>query len=273
MRVGIVGGGVFGRVAAAALWEKGCKVTIFDDQRKYSGTSASAFLMKPSWFSGMGKEAYEPALELLDRIYGLQKIHFRIGPVKTYAYRVNKDSVMQRDYHPHMSISEEVTSVSTGKVVLFNQQVFNFDAVIVAAGIWSSRFFEIPGLIGKTGVSFEWKSRIKHSFIRPWAPYKQIVVFNVPDGDKVWGGDGSAILQKNWTEQREQECLERVSSAAGLNPDEAEYHTGVRPFVSKSSAPCLLEKRGKNLYLLTGGGKNGTIAAGWAAHKLVKELL
>jgi glycine/D-amino acid oxidase-like deaminating enzyme len=270
MRVGIVGGGTFGSIIGRALKEEGCKVTIFDCRRSEAASRASGFLMKPSWFDGLGKKITDPALELLDKFYGLQKIKFRMGPLRTFAYRVDREAVLD-DPKLHY-IEEKVTKVQPRVLTLKNGEEHEFDTVILAAGVWSKNLISIPGLEGKKGISFEWKGQhIKRSRIRPWAPYKQVVVFNVPDTNIVWGGDGSAILAENWKEERDEECLERVSKLAGLDGEEATRRTGIRPYI-EGMKPCLLETRGKHLWVATGGAKNGTIAAAWAAYKLAKEL-
>jgi len=269
-RVAVVGGGVFGCVIGRALVEEGCKATIFDCRRPLAASRASGFLMKPSWFDGLGKAVSKPSLDLLDKLYRLQKVKFRVAAgIRTFAYRVDREQVLEDSEHLSY-VERKVVRVGSGYIG-FSGESDNqeYDLVVLAAGIWSAKLTDIGEMIGKKGISFEWKRQIRRSFIRPWAPYKQVVVFNVPGKDLVWGGDGTAIKAENWTEGRESQCLARVSKAAKLEASEATPHVGIRPFTG-GSEPCLLEKRGKRLWLATGGGKNGTIAAGWAAVKIVE---
>lgn len=269
MKIGVVGSGVFGCVIGAALAAAENYVTIFDCGKKQAGSKASGFLMKPSWFSNMKSKDSDKALALLDKLYGLQEIKFKVGPLKTTAFRVDGNKVLQDERMRFLE--RKAVSVADKEIHFDNGQVGEFDLVVVAAGVWCTKFFGVEGLEGKVGVSHEWEGQVEKSFIKPWAPYKQVVVFNIPGTNRVWGGDGSAIISKNWTEEREMKCLARVSTAAKLNWQDAKSTVGIRPFY-KTSEPCLLEKRGKRIWLATGGAKNGTIAAAWAANRLLGEL-
>lgn len=268
MKVGIVGGGIFGCVIAKALSEH-CDVTVFDCRKKEAASKCSGFLMKPSWFDGLGKKITKPGLDTLSSLYKLQEIKFKVGPLRTLVYRVAKDRVLGWD--PLNVIQQKVIGIKENWIKTEDDNERHFDAVILAAGIWTNRFFPKFGVTGKKGISFEWKGEVKRPFIRPWAPYKQVVVFNVPEEpNQVWGGDGSAIKPDNWTEEREKDCLKRVSKAAELEPEEAKQNVGIRPFVEGKTH--ILEKVGKRYWVATGGGKNGTILAGYVAHRLVEEL-
>lgn len=275
MKVGIVGGGTFGSTIGRALQEKGCNVTIFECYKKLAGSKPSGFLMKPSWFSGLGKEVYKPSLELLDKLYGLQKIKFRVGPLKTYAYRVSREAVINdpKLKYVHQKVIRVGPSEGKGLDAFLetDKEEYAFDLVIVAAGVWSGTLVDVPNLVGKKGVSFEWEAaKVEKNRISPWAPYKQTVVFNVPGEDKVWGGDGTALIPENWTDSRDDECLERVAKVSKLPLDKVTKIHGIRPYI-EGVKPCLIERRGRRLWVVTGGAKNGSVAAGWAAYKMVKE--
>lgn len=269
----IIGAGLFGATIARALQAQGRSVTVFDDNRPLSGSGPSGCLMKPSWFSGMGKHVTEPALELLHRLYNVRTVEFRVHPLKVMAKSLwipNREVLDRADLNV---VSTRVTRVlpgTTAPVVELNSEHFwTAPLVVIAAGFWSSLLTPVPGLVGKQGVSFSWRAQVKEPSIRPWAPYKQTVVFNDSDGT-VWGGDGSAIKPENWTCEREGECVARVARSAGLPPLLAVSRVGIRPFV-KSAGPCLVENRGNGLWVATGGAKNGTVAAGWAAYRIAKE--
>lgn len=275
MRVGIVGGGVFGSVIGAALYQDGCKVTVFDSRKENAGSLASGFLMKPSWFSNMKSKDSEASLQLLDELYGLQELKFRVGPLKTTVFRVDRNAVLK---NPDLKyVNEKVEDISSdGKIFTHpNDDPYKFDLVVVAAGVWCHRFFDLPELDGKTGVSFQWKHdgpyspKLEKNLISVWAPYKQVVAFNVPGENEIWAGDGTAILQKNWKEGRVAECMKRVCKATGLPHNGGTFQVGIRPYY-KTKDPCHVEKRGHKLWLATGGSKNGTIGAAWAANKILE---
>jgi hypothetical protein len=82
----VVGAGLFGSIIAAALRARGASVIVVDDARLEAGSRPAACLMKPGWFSSLGKSVYTPALSMLEELYGVKTIKFKMGiaqvPVK-----------------------------------------------------------------------------------------------------------------------------------------------------------------------------------------------
>lgn len=277
----VIGAGLFGQVIRAALVREGMSVLCVDAHRPGSGSLPSACLMKPSWFSGMDREYTNPSLQLLDDIYGVQNLTFRVGPVKT-------DSVLWCDpaailSGPAQRGTVEELPAGSGPVHLRLPEVSDGTVVelrprhvVVAAGAWSGQLLPIQGLDGKAGVSVRYhKLRLRDNFIRPWAPYKQLVAFNLPGDRGVWVGDGSAIKVPNWTSERQQLSIDRCHKAVGSPSTRGVATWGVRPYIPKRllrGRPCLLEEARQGVWVATGGAKNGTVAAGWAAHELARRL-
>lgn len=270
----VIGAGLFGSTIALALAKQGRKVLVFDDNNPMAGSKPSGGLMKPGWFSGMGKEVHEPALKLLFEIAPVRELEFKVqaGPLK---FKIEK--VFQMNNHDLNGVKDislfpyRISSITNNKVQIVNGTlVYEFFSplIIVAAGIWSKDLIpcDIKGL---KGISFFFEGNMAQGVIAPWAPYKQTVAFEKEPG-VVWGGDGSAILTKNWTVERRDECLARVQKVLptpfGLNY----YREGIRPY-APGQKPCLLRKVRPGLYLATGGAKNGAIAAGWCAHRILQE--
>lgn len=266
----IVGAGLFGNTIARALEAEGRKVVVLDDGRPYAASRPSGCLMKPSWFSGLGKAVYEPSLALLERVYGIRDIKFQLplGPTTT---------VHWVDHRQPSStlVTATATAVHPGRVEWAaatldgDAEVGTIEAplVVVAAGIWCTKLLECD-LKGKQGASFEWVGEIPENRIKPWAPYKQVVAFNIPDQDRIWCGDGSAIKPENWTQERFTQSADRCAAFVGKSRNLGTASVGIRPFAKVK--PCLLEEREPGLWLATGGAKNGTIAAGWAAHRILE---
>ena len=90
----IVGGGLFGSIAAAALRGAGMDVMLIDDGRPRSGSRAAGCLMKPSWLSKMGKDNVDASFRLLDRLYGLRTVPLRAGPLSVSAEWINPDIIL-----------------------------------------------------------------------------------------------------------------------------------------------------------------------------------
>lgn len=220
--------------------------------------------MKPSWLSKMGKANVDKSFAVLDRLYGLKTVELWVGPVKVAAQWVNPDVVMADG--PDRQFGK-VIEVGSGYVKLSEPGHFTLRArhVIVAAGAWTSHLIPSVKVVGKVGVSVRLDQPPADNRIDPWAPYKQLVRF-AAEGF-AWAGDGTAILDKNWTPDRLQQSANRIFKFAGLG----EVREGIRPYVDTPD-PAALEEVLPGLWSLTGGGKNGTAAAGWAAAQLVERL-
>lgn len=168
--------------------------------------------------------------------------------------------------------------------------------LVLCTGVWANSCLhgirppELDTLQAKQGISFRWEGKLREGgFIQPWAPYKQIVghqqSLTSPSMPKarntIWVGDGTAILENNWTKDRNSECLVRCREALTLKVEAMEHNPfrhniGLRPYVklpkADGKAPCLFRKLAPAVWLATGAGKNGTIAAGWVTNKLLQEL-
>lgn len=248
--------------------------TIIDCRKKLAGTIPSGGHLKPSWFGDLKKEEYEPAMETLDNIWGLRKQAFKVWPtlMKTEVYRVDTDIVVEttevvEDEVVNIIVSNKRTTVETK-----SGNILKAPLVIVAAGVWCERFFPEIEIQRKKGVSFRMGYDLKKKpFIKPWAPYKQVVAHQQAAGE-IWVGDGSALLDKNWTEQRTKQCLVRCQKALKTEVEPLRVLHGLRPYC-KTKDPCLFKRISRSCYVITGAGKSGTIAAGWSANKLAEEVL
>lgn len=276
----IVGGGIVGGTVSAALRGAGMSVLTLDDARAGAGTPPSGGHLKPSWFGGMPRAEYEPAMELLARVWGMTEERFIIqepllgvGLKRVTIYRVDTDK-FRADVAPYLTPGT-VTSVRPGRVTFtdLDGDVVEAEAplIVVAAGSWTDRLVPVKGLEAKKGVSFRLGAEVPEGIVRPWAPYKQVVVHQQSPGE-VWAGDGSALLAKNWTAARTVECLARCRRVVGEDAPTLETRTGLRPYcptVGKTD-PCLLRETAPGVWAATGAGKSGTIAAGWVAVRLLE---
>ena len=246
----VIGGGIMGATIGLALRKQGRKGLIIDDGRKMAGTRPSGGHLKPSWFSGMKKEDYEPAMELLNNVWGLDESEFKIRPsgLTTTVYRVDTDQVV--------SIKKTI-----GKVTGLDS-LDKYPIVRVGEERYRCRWLVIAG------VSFSFTGTVE-PFIKLWAPYKQIVAHQ-QSKDRIWVGDGTAILSKNWTKEREIQCRKRCAKPLGVGNKLKKITTGLRPYVKKTDGqPCLLKRPYPQVWIATGASKLGTLAAGWAARRII----
>lgn len=268
----VIGAGLFGSIITKELRSQGIDVVVIDDRREGSGSKPAACLMKPSWFSSLGSEFYTPALDTLDRLYGLQDIQFGIVKVK---WIPPKQILIPPDV-----VGEVIEIVRGDKgwgVRTKNTGVyFTARHLILAAGIWCNDLLHkingvgyVPGLATRQGIA--WITpyhEIPKAFISPWAPYKQIVAFNREPG-KGWISDGTAV--KELTASRMSMSLERCKRALGDSEIKFDGIMGNRPYTPQAK-PCYFWRGPDGLWVVTGGAKNGTIAAGWAAYQLGRAI-
>lgn len=273
----VVGAGVFGCVAARAFIEAGRDVMVFDDRRPMNGSAPSGFLMKPSWINMMPTQDKKESFALLDRLYGVDNIELTLWPLKkkVTATHVERHRILN---DPKVPVTElRVGEVQNSGVVVEDPEgqpvSYSAKKVIVAAGVWCNELVNVPGLYGKRGVSFVFPGEIE-AFIKPWAPYKQVVAHKHDIPGFFWAGDGTALRTENWTQEREEITADRVANAVKRNKSEATRQHGIRPFVPDvtNKVPCYLHKHDENVWVLTGGGKNGLVASAWAANQLLKVL-
>ena len=267
----VIGAGLFGQIIAKALAADGRDVLILDDARPYAGSRPAACLMKPSWFSSLGKGVYEPSLRLLDALYGVQDVAFKAGKLlNATVHWIPPAKILEGN-----PVTQAKVLGVKGKLVYYQDLVDGqvkevvANTVVVAAGIWSEEL--LPGLQqqGQKGIAFlkprEW---IDQPIITPWAPYRQLVAFN--RGDGLWVSDGTAIKAANWTMEREVTAFERCQKHVGINLNGSVALTGIRPY-AKGHKPCLLKEVEPGLWVASGGAKNGTLAAGWCAHEIRRK--
>jgi hypothetical protein len=259
-----------GATIGSALRKAGRTVTIFDDNRPLCGTKPSGGHIKPSWISNLKKGEFDSSLDLLADVWGIKEEQFAIRPleiIKTTVFRVDIDKVLQTARTCSSVLSVEY--VDPNPVVRWIGGEDNCKLLVVATGSWGNLVSGVKIEV-KQGISFRMKGKIATPFIQPWAPYKQIVAHQQSE-QEIWVGDGTAILSENWNEATTQKCFTRCSKA--INSKQIQkVNIGLRPYC-KTKDPCLLKQLGPNAWLATGAGKNGTIAAGWAANQILFRAL
>lgn len=265
----VIGGGLFGSVIGHTLaLSGGMQVMIVDDQHLARGSDPAACLIKPSWVSSLTKEELADGLKLLNDLYGVQDIRFSIGPLMhATVHWVDPAKILGR---PEFRVRRTAKLLMDGTVQT-RDWMKKPPIVVVASGYWTNIVLEdksmhVP-IEGRAGAAFTWEGQIATPFISPWAPYRQLVAFN-RSPNEIWVGDGSAIKPENWTLEHMERSLHRCAKAVGLDPDKAKQHYGIRPYV-KDAKPCYLKRHG-NVWIATGGAKNGTISAAWAAQKILE---
>lgn len=217
----------------------------------------------------MGRETYEPALAELDKLYGVEDVDFRVGPLRSTVHWIRPNRILRG-----ADVNARITGLleyGTHWGVMTQQGVeYETKRVVLATGVWANELVPTSRPVkGMAGMAFLWPGKsMDDPFISPWAPYRQLIAFD--RGDGMWVGDGTSILHSNWTADRGRVSEERCVRAIGGTSVEPTRLFGIRPYVDMK--PCLLEESRPGLWVATGGAKNGTLAAGWCGAELARRL-
>lgn len=281
----VVGGGIFGQTIAGLLHRRGQVVRVLDDGRPHSGSWPSACLMKPSWLTAISTANQDRSYEVLDNLFGVHELRFKVGPFKLDTVRWCDPAKIRQGVPVLKAEVKRVAGFGETAIVdaLIDQRFVTLTArkVVVAAGSWTHHLVPgCPPVEAKVGAACLWDGQhIENNIIDAWAPYRQLVAFNMVgvEGRKVWAGDGTAVKPGSWTAVREQEIMARCAKKTGLPLDAEEgfeFRIGRRPYLDKRimyGRPCYVANH-DGIWVATGGAKNGTIAAGWAAAELAEKL-
>lgn len=266
----VIGAGIFGSVITRALRKAGLSVCTVDAGKANAGSAPAACLMKPSWFTALGKEVYDPALKQLEDLIGIEDVTFKVPAGYVNVHWCNPKKVL---LHASEVTHDKVLAVQVNfnggwATLLQTKRAFLASPlVIVAAGIWTSLLFPEVKVVGQAGAAWLWpEAHIIEPKVRVWAPYKQLVAFN--RGDGLWVGDGTSV--RTWSKAYQEASLAR-SRAFVAEEAQPTMLMGYRPYVAGAS-PCMLKQVKKGLWIATGGAKNGTLAAGWCADQLLRAL-
>lgn len=255
----VVGGGLFGSLAAAYARAKGIETLVFDPGLSGAASPAAAGLFKESWAGYKLKEHFRQALPLLERLYGVQSVSLAHDDgVKESLLFVPPTAVLEANL-----VRRPVTSVGDGWLEAGGKRYVGW--VYVAAGIWSKQFLAGLEMYGKAGAALVFQGD-RAGRIRTVAHARQAIAF-VRNAGFTHFSDGTA--EREYTAEHDRQTLER---AAGLGlPDEPMARLwGWRPYVP--GGPVFL-KMGTRSWLATGGRKMGTILGASFARKLIEEEL
>lgn len=278
----VVGAGLFGSIISRTLTESGATVAVVDDGRPLSGSVPAACLMKPGWASSMHFDEYADAILLLEELYGpVTELKLRARPLaKQISVTwldpkkiLSKAAARPEHYRDRVSVAADKYVKLESTNIVLEARI----AVIVCTGAWAEEL--IPSLSGritpKGGWAFTWSGQIADPFLQVWAPYRQLIGFN-RGPDEIWCGDGTALIKKSFTScgsmvKSMQRCIDALGSE--VSPANGpKILAGYRPYFTGPKAPALIEKVSPGLYVATGGGKNGTLGAAWAARQLRDRL-
>jgi hypothetical protein len=218
---------------------------------------------------------------VLGELYTVHQLDFQTNLLKRFkASRVDPKEVLVAPD----TVGKVVSISGRGQVLLEDGTKLPPAKVLVAAGIWTQELLRdyVPAIRGLWGASMRFKGcQLEQPRIHVYAPYRQAVAFNIAKNE-VWMGDGTALVEKTWMAEEEQRLFStagRASELFGLpSPHTPEgtkairSQVGVRPYVEGHKAGFFKQVEA-NVWVSTGGAKNGTVLAAWQAHRFVTEAL
>jgi glycine/D-amino acid oxidase-like deaminating enzyme len=255
----VVGGGLFGSLAAAYARSKGIEVVVFDAALNGAASPAAAGLFCERWVRQKLRGHYHRALPLLDRLYGIRQI------------ALTNDDGHEERFHfippaaildPH-AVSQRVTAVGDGWLEAGGLRHEGW--VYVAAGVWCEQFLPGLGVYGKAGAAFLFRGE-RPGRIHSLAPGRQALAF-VRDPGTTYFSDGTA--EREYTPEDDRQTLHRAA-ALGLIDEPVGRYWGRRPYTPGGP---VFRKLGERTWLATGGRKLGTLLGASFARRLVDEEL
>jgi glycine/D-amino acid oxidase-like deaminating enzyme len=254
----IVGGGLFGSLAAAHARDQGLEAIVFDPGLVGAASSAAAGLFKEEWAGKKFQEHYGRALPLLDRLYGIRSVSLsREDGTKEMMGFVPPGVILERAPR-----RERVTAAGDGWLEAGGQRYQGW--VYVAAGIWCKEFLPPLDVHGKAGAAFAFAGE-REGRTRMIEPGCQAIAF-VRDAGTTHFNDGTA--EPVYRDEHDRRSLQRAA-AMGLTGEPLRRFWGWRPYVR--GGPVFL-RLGTRTWLATGGRKLGTIVGAAFARRLLEEL-
>jgi hypothetical protein len=255
----VVGGGLFGSLAAAWARSRGVEARVFDPGLEGAASPAAAGLFTEAWAGRKLQEHYHRALPLLDRLYGVRSVSLtRDDGGREALLFVPPSAVLESN-----PIRQRVTSVGDGWLEAGGERHEGF--VYVAAGVWCEQFLPGLGVYGKAGAAFVFHGE-REGRMRALGRSRQAIAF-VRDPGFTYFSDGTA--EREYTEAHEREALGRAA-ALGLTEKPIERLWGRRPYTPGGP---VFQRLGRRTWLATGGRKMGLILGASFARRLVEDEL
>jgi glycine/D-amino acid oxidase-like deaminating enzyme len=255
----VVGGGLFGSLAAACARKQGIEAVVFDTGLPGAASPAAAGLIQEKWVGKRLQQHFRPALALLEQLYEVRSVQLAHDD-RTIESFLCVPPVMILEKEP---VRDAVTAVGDGWLEAGGRRIEGW--VYVAAGIWTGQFLPALDVYGKAGSSFIFAGE-RPGRIQPLGHGRQAVAF-VRDPGTTYFSDGTA--ERDYSPELDRLSLQRAA-ALGLADKPRQRLHGQRPYVPGGP---FFHKLGSHTWLATGGRKLGTVLGASFARRLVDEEL
>jgi glycine/D-amino acid oxidase-like deaminating enzyme len=255
----IVGGGLFGSLAAAWARRHGVEAIVFDAGLPGAASHAAAGLFCERWAGRRFRGHFQRALPLLEQLYEVRPVTLTVeGGLPQQLLFVPPAVLLEP-----APMREHVTVVGDGWLEAGGQRYEGW--VYIAAGIWCEAFLPGLGVYGKAGSALQFAGESRGR-MRVVAPGRQSLAF-VRDPGMTYFSDGTA--ERVYTAEHDLQTRERAR-AMGFLAEPSLRLWGQRPYVPGGPVIHQLAAR---TWLATGGRKLGTILGASFARRLVEVEL
>ncbi|MHB1425903.1 MAG: FAD-dependent oxidoreductase [Gemmataceae bacterium] len=254
----IVGGGLFGSLAAAYARNKGIETVVFDPGRAGAASPAAAGLFQEKWAARKLRPHYSYALAVLERLHDIQNLSLKRDDGETESLLFIPPSAILEP----QPIRQEASFVGDGWLEAEGRRYEGW--VYIAAGIWSGRFLPSLEVQGKGGAAFVFAGE-RPGRIRQDPEGRQCIAFTRERGTTYFS-DGTA--ERVYTGEHEHQSLSRAAEMGLTEPLERLW--GNRPYTPRGP---FFQQIASRTWLATGGRKMGTILGASFARRLIEEEL
>jgi glycine/D-amino acid oxidase-like deaminating enzyme len=275
----IIGGGLFGCLAARAVREAGRTAVIVDAGYEGSGSPPAACVWSAEWAKDV--PGVDNGTVFLARHYGLRELTFtvtsRVGEPKGERVLYHVTPALILDDQTAWRVKGRVLHVAGAAAQIsvrqdggeFQRQLWSFERAYVATGYWTQELVRsAPKVTGKAGVAMQYEGSGDRAMLVQFAPYRQLLAFE-RDAGLTYVSDGTAIKVENYKTEHTTRTLERVEGLLGFTQPRSMLY-GVRPYVDGGPWFSRVSER---VWCATGGRKLGTIAGAAFAHRFAREAL
>ncbi|MSU78479.1 MAG: FAD-binding oxidoreductase [Gemmataceae bacterium] len=257
MRLLIIGGGLFGSLAAVHARSHGIETLVFDPGLDGAASPAAAGIFSPNWISAKMRAHFDLALPMLERHFGIAQIDLAHddGRCEKFSF-VSPLQIL--DPAP---LRKTVTAVGDGWLEADGERYAGW--IYVAAGVWCSQFASDLQITSKAGAAYVFAGE-RPARIRQIAYGRQVIAF-VRDAGTTHFTDGTA--EADYSDMHNEATLERARQL-GLTETPITRIWGRRPYTPGGP---VFKQLGAKTWLATGGRKLGTILGASFARRLVEE--
>ncbi len=268
----IVGGGLFGSLAALWARHKGIEAIVFDSGKMGSASPAAMGIFRSDFFEDKHQPLYTSGLAVLETLGKVRSVSLRrYERANDYLFLNNSESFLfarPGDILEQNADKRNVNAVGDGWITVNNPDgsTSRYEGnVYVAAGIWVSQLLPPMLVVPRWGSAYAFAKTAndQESKIVSLPQSRHAISFERDEGLMHFVDGTSAEIH---TRANQQATLHCASDMGLYNP--VMVWLGQKPYCQGGP---VFDKLGSRLWVGTGGRQYGTVVAASFAKRLVEE--